>query len=104
MQREKLERFGNVTKEKGLANVIVQGKMKRNAEKLFVDGLVRNHQQKLGRKISGSSCSSMERLHSASHYDLESQKKEKKFIIVQKTVIKPIKYRSSRRPCQCFIN
>lgn len=35
VQREKLERFGNVTKEKGLANVIVQGKMKRNEEKLL---------------------------------------------------------------------
>lgn len=41
MQREKLERFGNVTKAKGLANIIVKGKMKRNEEELFVDCLVK---------------------------------------------------------------
>lgn len=58
MQREKLERFGNVTKAKGLANIIVKGKMKRNEEELFVDCLVKNHQQKQGRKISGRRCSS----------------------------------------------
>lgn len=42
MQREKLERFGEATKAKGLANMIVQGKMKRKEEEMFVDNLVKN--------------------------------------------------------------
>lgn len=42
MQREKLERFGKATKAKGLANIIVQGKMKRKEEEMFVDNLVKN--------------------------------------------------------------
>lgn len=38
-----MERFGNVTKAKGLAKIILQGKKsKRKEEELFVDNLVKN--------------------------------------------------------------